>query len=174
MKITFGLDFDITKEVLVYGLFEDDPEIDFNKELLKEYEYVLEKKIFFPTFGEVYSTRVISLPFQKVFLIGLGKRGEMTLERVRRVLGKSVKLVKGAMLESFTTNIICVVSGFGLYSDELLGQATAEGLLLGNYSFTHYLSAEKQLKKKIISSVAVQLKESSDAFEDGLKRGYLL
>ena len=174
MKIIVGLDFDVTKDALVYGLFEDDLTIDFNTELSSELKSVLKKKIFAPTFGESYCTRISGLSFQKVFLLGLGKKKELTLERLRRALGKSVKLVKGVMLESFTTNIAAVIFHTGLFSEEILGQAVAEGLLLGNYSFTRYLSSEKLLKKKIITSVAVQWKGNSATFEKGLRRGIVI
>jgi len=174
MDIQFGLELDFSKDVLVYGLWDESKEIIFDKELNDDFQLLLERKIFSPSFGEIYTARASSLSFQKVFFLGMGKQSEFTLERLRRLLGKSVKLVKSVMLDSFTTNILDLIALDKKYDPQLIGRAVSEGLMLSNYQFINYLSLEKKAKKKMISSVFLQWSCDKKELEKGIKEGIVL
>jgi leucyl aminopeptidase len=76
------------------------------------------------------------IPAARVFLVGLGKREDFTLDRIREVSAKAVNHARGLRLPSFAT----IVHGAGVARFDL-GEATeaaAEGALLASYRFTRY------------------------------------
>ena len=175
MKITLHANLDETQEFLALGVFEDDKDLykNYNKDLAKDLEEALKKKLFSREFGEQYSTKISSLPFRRILILGLGKKEEMSLERLRRSLGKVVRQASALKLQKVATNLPILVASARQLSEEALGQATAEGLLLADYNFSKYLAKERQEKRLPLESVSVQGK-SSAAFEKGLKTGRVI
>lgn len=175
MKIAIQATFDEKQDVLAIGIFDSDKDFyrSYNKDLAKEIEDALKKKLFSLEFGELYGCKIGSLPFPRVVLLGLGKKEDFTLERFRKVLGKVVKHVKALKLRSGTTNLPALAVSARL-SEEAVGRATAEALLLADYNFSKYLAKEKQDKKSPLESVSLQWKSSSAAFEKGLKAGHII
>ena len=176
MKITVQPALDERQDALVLGIFEEDKEHykSYHKVLAQEIDDAVEKKIFTPNFGEMYLTRILGLPYKKIMLFGLGKKKEMTVERFRKSLGKAVKCVTSAKLDSFTTNITQMAGSLKEMNHASLGMATAEALILGNYTFTKYLSKEKVEKKKVVKMVSLQWENSSSGFGEGLKTGRVI
>ncbi|MBI1968351.1 hypothetical protein HYS49_00410, partial [Candidatus Woesearchaeota archaeon] len=107
MKITLHANLDETQEFLALGVFEDDKEFygRYNKDLAKDLEEALKKKLFSKEFGELYSTKISSLPFRRILVLSLGKKEEMTLERLRRSLGKVVRQASAVKLQKVATNL---------------------------------------------------------------------
>ena len=68
--------------------------------------------------------------------MGLGKREDLTLDRVRQALGTVAKQVRLTEVQSFTT-LIFGIDRSGLWPDDL-AQAMAEGAVLGDYRFLNY------------------------------------
>jgi len=175
MKITVCSKFDEKSEALVLGLFEEDKDhYDFlSEELSKELDESIKNKKFAKKFGEKFSTRIHSLPYERVYVYGLGKKEEFCLHHVRRILGKIVKCTKSKKQESFTTDILEKVCSLKL-DYELLGRATAESLLLANYNFIKYLDKEKQDKKKPVKFASILWTKNSADFNKGLKVGGII
>ena len=176
MKITVLPKIDLKQDALILGLFEESKEnyVSFNKELSADLSSAKKNKFFLGKFGEIYSTKVSNLPFKKVLIVGLGKKKELTLERVRRILGKITSAVRGAKLSGFSTNLAEVCTSTKKFNEEFLGRAIAESLLLTNYSFVKYLSKERKDKKKLLSSVSLQWSKSQTKFGKGLKTGKII
>lgn len=179
MKINVLPKFDASQEVLVFGAFEEEKSNydSISKQLTSELCELEKNKIFIKKFGQIYTTRMPNLNYKLIVIVGLGKKKEITLERLRKALGKSVKKVKENYFINFTTDLPDLVKNN--FSAELIGRATAEGLLLGNYGFIKYLAKEKQDKKKSLSSVSIQWtspsqSSSSSTFEIGLKVGRII
>jgi leucyl aminopeptidase len=73
----------------------------------------------------------------RLLLVGLGKRKEMTCDRMRQAAGTAIKAVRVAGITSFSS-VLHQAAGSG---SEWL-QAEAEGYLLGSYMFNRYKSAD--------------------------------
>ena len=76
---------------------------------------------------------------ERLLFVGLGKRSEFTLNRLRQALGKAAPALRGAG----ATDITIVADGTGLEAEEL-GQALTEGCLLGLYRFELEISPVKK------------------------------
>ncbi len=79
----------------------------------------------FPTFGKI--------PAKKVAVVGLGKRKDFTLDRVREVSAAVLKELRKRNVRAFTT--IVHGAGIGGLDPEAAAEAVAEGAILGNYRF---------------------------------------
>ncbi|NQV91066.1 leucyl aminopeptidase [Candidatus Woesearchaeota archaeon] len=176
MKINILPKFDSNQEALVLGLFEEDKGnySSLSKQLALELVEEDKKKHFTRKFGQKYATRMPYLDYKKVIVLGLGKKKEMTLERLRKVLGKSVQYVKCNHFSGLTTNIPFLVNKLEGLSAEMIGRATAEGLILANYGFIKYLVKDKQDQKKGLMSVSIQWDGDSSSFGKGLKTGRII
>jgi len=176
MKITVVSALSAKQDVLVLGLFDDAKEYyrALDKNIATEIEEALQKKLFTLKFGEMYGMKVASQPYQKIVVMGLGKKEEMTSEHLRKAMGKAVKVVKGMKYSSFITNIVDLIQEAGIASDEVIGRAAAEGLVLADYGFVKYLSAEKQEKKKALIEVVLLVKKNTAAVENGVKDGKVI
>ncbi|MEW5896170.1 MAG: leucyl aminopeptidase [Nanoarchaeota archaeon] len=176
MKITLIKDLERKTEALFLGLFEEDKDNyrAYNKELAEEIEVALKEKKFSKKFGEIYSTKIAALPFKKVIIMGLGKKQDFTLEKVRQSLGKAVNYVKCCKFVSFSTNLTALACSLNRFEQELLGRAVAEGLVLADYDFIKYLSIEKKEKRKAIDNVFVQWNAQEALLSRGLNVGKLI
>ncbi|MDP3734097.1 MAG: leucyl aminopeptidase [Nanoarchaeota archaeon] len=174
MKIITAKTLGEDQQALVLGIFEENTDNykSYSKELAQELQDALKEKMFSTKFGEIYSTKM--KPFHKIVVIGMGKKEELTIEKVRKLLGKAVTQVKGAKLLSFSTNIVELAASHKKLSEELVGMASAEALLLANYSFSKYLSNDKKEKMKDIELVSLQWTHAPAAFGEGLKKGRVI
>ncbi|MBI4147375.1 leucyl aminopeptidase [Candidatus Woesearchaeota archaeon] len=174
MKITITKDLDKAQEVLFLGLFEEDKDNgkSFSKELAEEVEAAIGRKAFSRKFGEIYSTKLSSHSYKKIAVMGLGEKKDLSVEKVRQVLGKMITSTKNWSFSSLCTNVV-EKSRNDKFNPEMLGRAAAEGLLLANYNFTKYLAKEKQEKKKPLSVVSLQW-SGSNAFSEGLTVGRIV
>lgn len=75
---------------------------------------------------------------KRVVLVGLGKEKEFTKEKFRRVVGNSARYARGVKAKNIA---LCLESlDFKPYD---LGYMSAEGLILGNYSFEQHKTKDK-------------------------------
>jgi leucyl aminopeptidase len=125
---------------LVIGCFEDD-----RHELFTSFDQALdgclERLAATREFsGKLNSHRLIytlgKLPAERLLLVGLGKKAELTVERLRRAAGNAMQAIKGARVASFA-------SALHLYAGEEALEAACEGALLGSYSFEEYKTRNK-------------------------------
>ena len=73
----------------------------------------------------------------RLLLVGLGRKGEFTPDRMRQAAGTAVKALRGAGMKSFTS-VLQRAAGAG---QEWL-RAEAEGIMLGGYAFNRYKTAD--------------------------------
>ncbi|HLC52450.1 MAG TPA: leucyl aminopeptidase [Candidatus Nanoarchaeia archaeon] len=163
MKIDVGK-LDQDSDVLALGMFEGGKLSDDN--LMKEVRR--DSKLFSGKYGEKYSTRQNE---QRVIILGLGDKKEITLEKLRRVLGKAIRCSKDWTKQSLSTDLVYLVAATGRFKEEKIGQAAAEGLELANYDFNKYLSKERLEKKSSISSVNLFWDGNKSELEKGIKIG---
>ncbi|MBI2665630.1 leucyl aminopeptidase [Candidatus Woesearchaeota archaeon] len=168
MEIKIKKEMDKEQDVLVYGLFADDKVT----ELPSDAQEAVRRKIVDPSkFGQTYATL---LQGKKCIVLALGKKEDFTLNHLRRALGKAVKAVKNLKLDSFSTNVVSLLSSANKFSAQELGRCSAEGLLLANYGFTKYFSEEKRKEMKSIKEVSVVYLPDSALFQEGLRQGIVL
>lgn len=175
MKISLQAAKDEKTQVMICGLFEDDKiSDDLPASVAKEVKEALKAKKFSSSFGEIYFTKSAELPQVGIAVLGLGKKKEMTLERVRRLMGKCAKFLKLQHYSSGQLDAAELIAKLKLFDEESLGCAVAEGLLLADYSFSKYLSAERKEKILPIEKISLRWTSSRAAFGDGLKKGRMI
>ena len=101
---------------------------------------------------------------ERLLFVGLGKRSEFTLNRLRQAMGKAASSLRSAG----ATSITIASDGTGLGAEEL-GQALTEGCLLGLYRFLKYKTRDENGVNKDILTITV-LTETSGAVA-GLRKG---
>jgi len=113
----------------------------------------------FPTFDKINANRVM--------VVGLGKRQDFTLDRVRQVSACAATKARDMGLRTFST----IVHGAGVGDLDLgdAAEAVVEGALLGLYRYTeHKTDADK---KKIEAMTIVTLEKTrADAIRDVVHR----
>ncbi len=87
------------------------------------------------------------LPAKRLLLVGLGKRAEVTAERIRQAMGKAAGCIKSLGIGEVVMPLFG--PGLGKLSVGPAAQAQAEGLRLGLYEFTVYKTEPKPLVKPL-------------------------
>ncbi|MDP3919053.1 MAG: leucyl aminopeptidase [Nanoarchaeota archaeon] len=162
MKININKDLDKKAEVLILGLFEEDTK--YHKDLEKELETAIKKKQFTKKLGSTYFSKLPD--YNKVFVFGLGKKEEFTLEKLRRIMAKCLKTTKGHKYTSFTTNIPSLKD----FNAKDAGHATAEGIILSDYKFNKYITPKENEPEIEIETITIQTSKENE-FLAGVKEG---
>jgi len=172
MKIVVSDNLEIKQEVLALGLFEDykDYYSKFNKELSEELKDAIDKKTFEMDFGKTYSTKIPNSSYKRVLVISLGKKNELTVDRIRRVMSKIIGYLRAAKLTKFTTNIPHMISETKKLDDSDIGMATSEGLVLSSYVFDRYKS--KKDNNDFFGIIKSALDKTK--FQDGINKGTII
>ncbi len=87
-----------------------------------------------------------ALPVRRVLLLGLGKKKEFDLEKLRRAFSKVARSARELGLAEYAISLDPLV---GTRSLEDVTEAAVEGSLLGLYRFTQYKTADKEDKREI-------------------------
>jgi leucyl aminopeptidase len=94
--------------------------------------------------GKLNQTAVLypwgQIPAKRVLIIGLGKKEETSLERVRQVAGKAAVQIRELGLKSFATTLPETGAKFGLSP---VSQAVVEGTLLALYRFKQFKTKDE-------------------------------
>lgn len=108
----------------------------------------LNEIVVFPSFDRI--------PGNRIMIVGLGKRDDFSLDRVREVSAAAARKVRDMGLRTFAT----VVHGAGVGNLDLgdAAEAVVEGTLLGLYRFTEHKTEPD--RKKIESVTLVNLEKA--------------
>ena len=110
------------------------------------------------------------VPSKRILLVGLGKRENVTLDRIRQAMGTVVKRVRQTGARSFTTTVLGVNKP-GVWPDDL-AQAMVEGTILGDYRFTPYRTDKSEDGKPLNSLTILSAKNSHlGSVKRGVRRG---
>ena len=171
MKITTQNGLGVKQDIIILGLFEGEKGNykSFSKELAAELAEQVKQKKFSKKFAEKYSTKIKG---KRVCVYGLGKKKEFTLEHLRKIHGKALRHAKCHKVSSIFTNLAELARG--KFDDESIGRATAEALVLSNYSFDKYLAKERRDKKKPIQKVSLQWERTTTKLNKGLREGQVI
>ncbi len=122
--------------------------------------------------GELFECRLFytqgALPAKRVLLTGLGKKGEIDLEKWRGAASKAGQFVRNAGIKQFAFPI----KKFDGYSEEELAESFVTGLLLGVYQFNEFKTLERDKIREIEEIVFLGEKDREvKSIEDGLRTG---
>ena len=91
--------------------------------------------------GKAATTRLLhtlgKLPAEQLLLVGLGKRAELTCERLRQAAGSAVKALRSARIASFANALHLSLTLPGAL------EAATVGALLGSYAFEQYKTKKR-------------------------------
>jgi len=87
---------------------------------------------------------------ERLLIAGLGKRGELTLNRLRQAAGKAAIALRAAGAQE----LVFSVDGIGIGPGDL-AQAVVEGSLLGLYRFLKYKTGDKSGRGKDIKAIFI-------------------
>lgn len=142
MKLSLTLEdpLRIPTPALVVGCLEEEPGNGLLASLDRELNGVVQRLYAEKEFsGKANTVKIIhtlgKLSAERLVLVGLGKRGELTPERYRKAAGSAVKQLKGARIAAFLS---CLQPDGGTEAI----QAAVEGYILGAYSFLEYQKKE--------------------------------
>lgn len=141
INISTANPLEYSSPALVVGCFEDTKDELFVK-CDAALDGCLERLLASGEFrGKANSTKVIhtlgKLPAERLILIGLGKKTELSDERLRQAAGNAVQALRAARVASFTT--VLHMAG----SPETALEAVTAGALLGNYAFDQYKTKDR-------------------------------
>lgn len=109
----------------------------------------------------------------RMAIMGLGKKKELTLDRIREAFAKSCRRLKIQRVEYITT----VASGTGVNKIALedYAQAITEGALLGLYSFQKH-KTKKEDEKIEVKKLTIVCNEGTDVslLEKGVSKGRIM
>ena len=142
---------DITTEALVVGLFEGDGSLaGVAKEADERSGGLVSGVLKAGDFkGKANQTLVLYTPnagFKRLVLVGLGKQGDVTLEKLRNAGGKGATTVRELGVKAFT---VAVPGAVGELSAEAAAQATAEGALMGLYQMHEFRTKDREELKTV-------------------------
>ncbi len=103
-------------------------------------------------------------------LVGLGKRVELTLERVRQAAATAVKAARAQQAARCALALVEPAGGLRIPA---IAQATAEGVWLGLYRFLQHRALKPEEKTELASLAIVTAAHERDA-RAGLEKGRIL
>ncbi len=151
MKIT-AKNTDVLKtkaDILIIGLFEGDSELTpIQSQIDKQFKgmisnYLLKKESFSAKFGESYLLPTYKkLDVDKILAIGLGKKSDFDLNKLRELGAKLSGIVDK------NKSVLCELIGIKekKYTAFNCAKTLTEGLLLGAYNFDKYKSKKSESK----------------------------
>jgi len=110
-----------------------------------------------------------TVPAKRLVLVGLGKKGEVTLETIRQAMGSAAKRVRQAKVSSFAVALPSVTPG-GMSMVEV-AQAMVEGAILGSYQFAVYRSEVASVQEVAGMRILVPEKGQLRQVAEGVRRG---
>ena len=111
-----------------------------------------------------------ALPAKRILLLGLGKKKDVTLDRVRQAMGTAFKKVRQIGAETFSASVFATDTVKAPASD--VAQAMVEGAILGGYRFTHYRSENEEPSKDVRTMTLLANRANQvSGMKTGVRRG---
>ena len=111
-----------------------------------------------------------ALPAKRILLLGLGKKHDATLDRVRQAMGTAFKKVRQTGAQSFSAPVFGTDTLKAPASD--IVQAMVEGAILGGYRFTHYRSENEEPSKDVRTMTLLANRANQvSGIKTGVRRG---
>jgi leucyl aminopeptidase len=112
------------------------------------------------------------LPAKRVAVVGLGKKQELTLDKVRGAIAETCRLLRQKGVDSIATNALGAgVSGITM---EDAAQAVTEGALLGLYQFQQHITKKSERREMKKLTIIEPDRNKLSALEEGYRKGKIL
>jgi len=139
--------------------------------------YVIEKEGFKGKLNQMYVLPTHGkIPADKVLVVGLGKSGEFSLNKIREVASKTIKKAKS--LKAKTVATILHGAGTAGFEEGKCARMITEGTIIGGYSFDKYKSKkdeENENEKEIQSLEIIELDASKlEGINKGVETGKIV
>ncbi|MEO2082794.1 MAG: leucyl aminopeptidase [Desulfurobacteriaceae bacterium] len=152
MKVVYATEIKKGTDALITGVYEGLKEVE-ERENLKALNFS----------GKPGEVAVLpGKAFKSVIYVGLGKKKDISCDRIRTAAAKGIKKAK----EIKAKKVVCELLGVEKLKDKS-AKAVAEGLIIGNYEFNKYKSDEKFSIEKV--TVA-----GEEEFEEAFRLGKVL
>jgi len=141
------------------------------------FSYVIEKEKFKGKLNEIYVLPTYGkIPADKVLIVGLGKKQEFNLNKIREVSAKAIKKAKSLKAKKVCSMVHGAgVAGFDAFD---CAQMIAEGAIIGDYEFKKYKTKkddDENNKNEIELLEIVEIDSSKlESIEQGLKKGKII
>lgn len=168
---------DIPSELAVVGQFEEGPSpilSGIDRKIRGKIHALNQSGEFKGKFLQVTVLHLGSeISIRRLLLVGLGKKKEFCLDRVRQAMGKAAVRVQQLRLSSFSIDLMSMsLPQMGL---SVVAQAAAEGIVLGTYCFDRYKTEPEEASKAMDTVVAaVPDGRRMEEVRQGLSRGRLI
>lgn len=111
-----------------------------------------------------------ALPAKRILLLGLGKKDEVTLDRVRQAMGTAFKKVRQIGAHTFSAPAFGTDTLKAPAAD--IAQAMVEGAILGGYRFIHYRSDDEEPSKDVRTMTLLASRANQvSGLKTGVRRG---
>jgi leucyl aminopeptidase len=112
------------------------------------------------------------LPVSRVLVVGLGKKSELNPEKIRVTIADTCKALRQKSLE----RVCSIAHGVDIpgLDTEVIGQAIAEGALLGTYTFRRYFSKAPDYKEIQEMSIVIEDESRLEALARGCQKGRII
>jgi len=165
---------DSYSDTLVLSYFEGltDSDISFPiSEIQDMIKHLLKEGEFSGKYNELQSFKLIRKDNpKKIILLGLGKKEELDLEKVRRIFAKAIK--EAINLKSKDVDVY-PINSINELSLSQITRAMTEGLVLGSYKFDKYIKDKKDNPVNNIYIVGANADEIAD-IDKGIEEGNVL
>ncbi|MBI2860423.1 MAG: leucyl aminopeptidase [Chloroflexi bacterium] len=112
------------------------------------------------------------LPAARVAVVGLGKRAELSMDKVRGAVAEACRTLKRKGVEDIAT--VALGSGKPEIVPERSAQAITEGAMLGLYAFRNHITVSENNFHEVRKLTLVGGDETKAALEQGIARGTVL
>ncbi|MGI8554282.1 MAG: leucyl aminopeptidase [Dehalococcoidia bacterium] len=107
----------------------------------------------------------------RVLVVGLGKRNLFSLDTVRITSAEAARRLRGLRLRSIAFEPFGVETGL---QTEAVGQAIAEGVVLGLYTFARHKSSAESVRSLDSISIVATDDSTAESLRQGVERGRIL
>lgn len=162
-------------DLLAIGMFEGENNNEFlrqcGKDIVKEVQRIIKTKGFGAEFSEMEMiTPLGKIPAKKLLLVGLGKKKEFNLEKLRKVSANVHKAAKSSDAKEYTSTL----HHFGNLNHEKAVFFSAEGALLADYDFNQYKTEERKKIKTVKSLTLLEKGKISSALDKAVRRAQII
>ncbi|OPY17826.1 MAG: Cytosol aminopeptidase [Syntrophus sp. PtaB.Bin075] len=97
-------------------------------------------------------------PAKRIILVGLGKKAEFDLEKLRAAFSRAAQHVRSMNIKVLTSFVNFPEWSSCLFTHDELAEAVVEGVLLGLYQFTPYKTVERENIKELDQFILLEEK----------------
>ncbi|MCK4588855.1 MAG: leucyl aminopeptidase [Nanoarchaeota archaeon] len=173
INLEIGKSHTTKSNLLVIGMFEkDQPDKHLDEALDNEISSLIKSEEFKGEAGQIkVITTLNKLPARKLLLVGLGKKKEFTLEKLRRAAAASAKAVRNLNIKIYTTTLQSTILD-KITLDK--AKAVVEGTLLGLYQFTQFKTDKNKIKEIEQITILDNSEKNRRAIDEAIKTSTII